>query len=212
MRFARMTSAVILVGGTFAASCGIPTNRSPQVEAFPDDLLQELPPTTATPTAQPESDTSALSLYFHDRNDQLVRVRRVQAPAINEALQLLVAGPTEEEQLQYLPALILSRLSSNLNPRVSRIDDDRTAYITVADEADFRNDPNRRLGAAELVCTALQYRLVDGVYIEDSQGIIPLTDLEAVPISGPTNATAYENCQPQALAPTTTSSTVARTG
>lgn len=186
-----------LIVGSLIAACGIPTDESPQVEAFPADLLKELPPTTATPVPQPESEVDSLSLYFHDNNDQLVRVRRPIAPSptINDALQFVVVGPSEEEQRLQAPAIVLPRLPSNLNPVVTSIEDG-TAVITVADAADFRNDPNRLIAAAELVCTAVQYRDVDGVYIEDSEGTIPLTDLEASPISGPANASHYENCVP----------------
>ncbi len=181
-----------------AAACGIPTDQSATIEQFPEDLLDELPPTTAVADLQPESDVILLSLYFHNGNAQLIRVRRpvTESPPINDALQLVVDGPTEEEQRAFAQSIVLARVPSNLNPRVARIDDaDRTAYITVAEEADFRNDPDRRLAAAELVCTAVQFIRVDGVYIEDSQGSISLTDLDARPIIGPANASHFENCQ-----------------
>lgn len=207
------------------AACGIPTDRSAQIEQFPEDLLEELPPTTAIAEPQPESNVILLSLYFHDDSKQLVRVRRPvpESPPINNALELLVTGPTEEEQRAFAPSgVIVAQLPSNLNPRVSRIDDvDQIAYITVAEEADFRNDPDRRLAAAELVCTAVQFIRVDGVYIEDAQGIISLTDLDARPISGPANASHYENCLspiptlatsgPSATVPTADSTTVTPT-
>ena len=193
-----------------AAACGIPTDQSAKIEQFPEDLLEELPPTTAIAEPQPETNAILLSLYFHNDSDQLVRVRRAvgESPPINEALRLVVVGPTEEEQRVLAPSgVVVAQLPSNLDPRVSQIDDDdQIAYITVADEADFRNYQDRRLAAAELVCTPVQLIRVDGVYIQDSEGIISLTDLKARPISGPANASHYQNCLSPipALTPSTT--------
>ena len=205
----------LAVAMAIAAACGIPTGQSAQVEEFPDDLLEQLPPTTAISEPQPESDAVLLSLYFHNDSGQLVRVRRAgsESPPINIALQSVVDGPTEEEQRAFAPAgVIVAQLPSNLNPRVSFIDDDDgTAYITVADEADFRNDPDRLLAAAELVCTAVQFVRVDGVYIEDSKDIIPLTDLDARPIDGPANASHYENCLSPIPAPASVTATTGTT-
>lgn len=197
-----------------AAACGIPTDQSAQRERFPEDLLDELPPTTATAEPQPESDVILLSIYFHNDNAQLIRVKRPggESPPINDALQSVVDGPTEEEQRAFAPSIVLTLLPSNLNPRVSRIDDaDQVAYITVADEAGFRNNPDRRQAAAELVCTAVQFIRVDGVYIVDSQGIISLTDLDARPISGPANASHYDNCQSPIPTPSSTTTPTAAT-
>lgn len=185
------------------ASCAIPTHDGAQaVGNVPDDVFAELP-TTATTAAVLDASTVNVRFYFHDTRGGLVRVVRPfdEAPRLENTLNELLEGPRQDETSP-TGDFIQAAISPTLAPRVTKIEGG-VAYLTVADEAGFRDAPNRRLASAELVCTAVQYVLVDAVVISDSQDEIPLTDLDAETIVGPATAADYDDCEPAipALAP-----------
>ena len=179
----------------FAAACGIPLDESAQViNDPPQELFDELAAAT-TSTALASTDPQIiLRLYWHDEADELVIVRRglARQPTPDEALAALTQGPTEEELRADRTTFIQVNFESLLDPKFTEVEAG-IATISVADEANLRNSVNPII-AAEIVCTMLQFRNVDGVEITDSAGKINLTDIGANPIEGAARLIHFDEC------------------
>lgn len=194
--FSLSPRAVVVTACLTLAGCSVPTDDGAQaVDDIPEEVFAELPTTTTT-TPVLDEDVVNVRFYFHDEDGVLVRVFRPfdEAPALGDTLTQLLEGPRQDETSP-TGRFIQATMNPTLAPQVTDISDG-VAYLTVSDEPGFREAANRRLAAAELVCTAVQYVLVDAVVISDSQGTIPLTDLDAETIDGPARAVHYEDCEP----------------
>ncbi len=194
-----------------AAGCGIPTQGEARaIEDPPVALFEPLPTTTST--SLPDRDTIyRLRLYWHTDGGELVVRERIYgvSPTLSEALDELSAGPRTNELAEDPSTFYGVKFSPSVNPRQDNVENG-VAYILVSD--DFRAEENRRLAAAEIVCTALQFNRVDAVIIRDSQGEIPVTDINANPIEGPADASDFDNCESPPPLPPVTEGPVAEDG
>jgi hypothetical protein len=193
----RATALVLGTAATIAAGCGIPTDRQAQsVDNPPEELFEPLPTTTST-TAPNQEVIYRLRLYWHTDGGVLVVRERIYgvSPTLSEALNELAAGPREGERAEDPSTFYDQKFPAAINPQQADVVDG-IAYISVADEPDFRGLPNRRLAAAEIVCTTIQFDLVNAVIIEDSLGVINVTDINANPIEGPADASQFDGCEP----------------
>jgi spore germination protein GerM len=170
---------------------------SPQekaAEVIPDVPYDLLGPATTTTEPPPEVEGGfKLDLYFlAEDDDSLWRVTRSreQRPGIQEALELLVAGPTEAES-ELLA--VRARLSESLNP-VAGPPVGGLLSITVSDEAQFRDNTNNRLSTQVIVCTMTQFDSVDAVELRDSSGPIPLSGIDAETIGEIARRSNYNDC------------------
>ncbi len=202
-------SFLVAIAATVAGlvvSCGVPTHDAEVIAGVPDDVQGSLA-SSSTTTPLDEDESVGVRFYFHDENERMVRVvrRYPEPPRFQDTLRTLLEGPRDDEQNP--PTFIQAAGTPALEPTFIDLDRETgTAFISVADDAGFREDENRRIAAAEIVCTAVQYDNVQGIVISDSQGPIPLTDLGAQPIDGAATAADYDDCVTQlpAPAPTTT--------
>lgn len=194
------------------AGCGVPTQESAQViNDAPPALFEDLPEPTVTTTPQNPGPGIILRLYWHTETGVLVRFERPlsEQPVPDEVLVNLAQGPTEEEQARDPSTLVQRRFVADPPPQFLGVNGEGTARLRVADG--IRETDNLRLAAAQIVCTTLQFTLIDSVILEDSQGDIPLTDNDANPIEGPAMASDFGDCEPPPItlgdgAPGTTTS------
>ena len=195
------------------ASCGIPTQDSAQViDDAPPALFEDLPEPTVT-TALNQAPGIILRLYWHTETGVLVRFERplAEQPVPDEALLGLAQGPSEEEQARDPSTVVQRRFVADPPPQFQGVSAEGTARLRVADG--IREADDLRLASAQIVCTALQFLLIDSVVLEDSLGDISLTDNDANPIEGPATAAHFGNCEsppitviePESTTTTTTS-------
>jgi hypothetical protein len=179
---------VLVVSG-----CVSPQEKA--AEVIPDVPYDLLGPATTTTEPPPEAEGGfKLDLYFlAEDDDSLWRVTRSreQRPEIQEALELLVAGPTEAES-ELLA--VRARLSESLNP-VAGPPVGGLLSITVSDEAQFRENTNNRLSTQVIVCTMTQFDSVDAVELRDSSGPIPLSGIDAETIGEIARRSNYNDCE-----------------
>ncbi|NNE95489.1 MAG: GerMN domain-containing protein [Acidimicrobiales bacterium] len=173
-------------------ACVSPRERA--AEEIPDVPYDLLGPASTTTEPPPEVEGGfELDLYFlAEEDDTLWRVTRPreQAPEIQEALELLVAGPTESES-EILA--VRARLSESLNP-VAGQPTGGLLSITVADEAQFRDNTNNRLATQVIVCTMTQFASVDAIELRDTAGPIPLSGIDSESIGEIGRRSNYRDC------------------
>ncbi|MFW2381137.1 MAG: GerMN domain-containing protein [Acidimicrobiales bacterium] len=198
--------AVLVLIGVFLAGCVSPQEKAAEpILEVPYGLLG---PTSTTTEPPPELDGQfELDLYFlAEEDDSLWRVTRSreQRPGIQEALELLVAGPTEAES-ELLP--VRARLSESLNP-IAGQPIGGLLSITVSDEAQFRENTNNRLATQVIVCTMTQFDTVDAVELRDTTGPIPLSGIDAETIGERATRANYNDCEAGELADVSLEDTV----
>lgn len=202
---------LVVCAAVLLAGCGIPAQDAARPipdEEVPSQLFEVLETTSTTESALAPVN---LRLFWHTDADVLVAVTRsfTESPTLPEALRDLTLGPSEREQTEH-PAVFGPRFTQALAPTQLSVVEG-TATILVADQANFRGSSNRRVTAWEIVCTTLQFKLVERVIIADSQGEISLSDIDARPIEGPADASHYGDCEVPAPIvlpdPTTTTTT-----
>ena len=188
----------VLTAALLLGACVSPRERAAQeIPDVPYDLLGPASTTTEPP---PEVEGGfELDLYFlAEEDDTLWRVTRPreQAPGIQEALELLVAGPTESES-EILA--VRARLSESLNP-VAAQPIGGLLSITVADEAQFRDNTNNRFTTQVIVCTMTQFATVDAIELRDTAGPIPLSGIDSESIGEIGRRSNYSDCESGDLA------------
>ena len=106
MRPGVLLLAVVVV--LVAASCGLPTDDEPDTLAIPAELASEATTTSSATTLAPEVETDTRTVFFV-KGDRLESVSRTLPRGESQpldVLELLVAGPTEEEQAAGLSTAI----------------------------------------------------------------------------------------------------------
>jgi hypothetical protein len=91
---------VSLLVAMLAVSCGLPTDDEPDTLAIPDELASGATTTSSATTLPPEVATDTHTIFFV-KGDRLESVSRALPSGDSDPLdvmELLVAGPTEEEQ------------------------------------------------------------------------------------------------------------------
>ncbi len=175
------------------AGCISPQEKA--AEVIPNVPYDLLGPTSTTTEPPPEvAGGFRLELYFlAEEDDSLWRVTRSreQRPGIQEALELLVAGPTEVESA-LLP--VRARLSESLNP-VAGQPVGGLLSIAVSDEAQFRENTNNRFSTQVIVCTMTQFDAVDAVELRDTSGPIQLSGIDAETIGEQATRSNYNDCE-----------------
>ena len=189
---------ILAIMAVLITACVSPRERAAQeIPDVPYDLLGPASTTTEPP---PEVEGGfELDLYFlAEEDDTLWRVTRSreQAPGIQEALELLVAGPTESES-EILA--VRARLSESLNP-VAGQPTGGLLSITVADEAQFRDNTNNRFTTQVIVCTMTQFATVDAIELRDTAGPIPLSGIDSESIGEIGRRSNYSDCESGDLA------------
>ncbi len=199
MRTGRRIVTSLVALGLLTSACVSPRETEAVIiEDVPFDLLGPAAATTTTAAVE-ELGPFELTLFFLADDNTLWRVERAreQAPGLQEALDALVSGPTEEE-VENLA--VRARLSEGLNPVASQPVSGLLS-ITVSDEAQFRQDDvNNRLVTQVLVCTMTQFDSVGLVQLRDSEGTIPLSGIESESIGDTATAANYNDCEAEDLA------------
>lgn len=105
MRSRWVPAAAVVLVGALSGGCGVGTEDEPRALAgddVPFRLLQlpttTLAPPTTTTVAGAARRTAVVSIFFVQQGRLVATIREVPAPArLADVLELLVAGPTEEE-------------------------------------------------------------------------------------------------------------------
>jgi spore germination protein GerM len=191
---------VIWITIPLAASCGIPTESSPQAinpSNVPFHLLDPTVPTTTT--TQPLAVGVPEEIYLANPTQQLVAVaREVPPPAtLTEILGALMDGPTNAESSMGLQSFLSGSAS-----------DVTVSFAGGIATVDFLTNPIQEVGpdqilaVAQVVYTATQQPTVTGVVFQISGQPIEVPDSSDVLVPGPVNRATYA---PQApTSPTTT--------
>jgi hypothetical protein len=189
----RPTLALSILLAAVLAGCVSPQEKA--AEVIPDVPYDLLGPTSTTTELQPEVvGRFELELYFLAEDDDslwLTTRSREQRPGIQEALELLVAGPTEAES-ELRP--VRARLSESLNP-VAGQPVGGLLSITVSDEAQFRENTNNRFSTQVIVCTMTQFDSVEAVELRDTSGPIQLSGIDAETIGEQAKRSNYNDCE-----------------
>jgi hypothetical protein len=178
-----------------AAACGIPGQDSAQVVTdVPAGLLAV---TSTTAVAAQNQYPYELVLYWHAGQGRLVRVvRNVETPpTLQEAVDQLLAGPTQAENANPADFIQPDSGLTQLAPSVSSPDENGVVTVTVSPDSGFRNLDNKRQAAAELVCTITEFPGTTGVIVRDDQpDPIGLVGTNSEPIDGPANRSEFGDC------------------
>jgi hypothetical protein len=100
-------SLLLLLLALLVAACGLPTDDEPDTLAIPEELASGATTTSASTTLPPEAETDTHTIFFV-KGDRLESVSRTVASGESplDVMELLVAGPTEEEQAAGLSTAI----------------------------------------------------------------------------------------------------------
>lgn len=193
-----------LVGGLLlTAACGLPEQDQAQVlDGVPIDLLA-VTSTTSAELAEVEADAAfELVLYWHDSDQGGRLIRNVRqrgtAPTPQEAIEQLIAGPTEQEVAE-TESLIFGPNTGLTDEQLAPVVGEPAegiVTVTVAGTA-FRELPNKANAAAELVCTLTEFENIDGVIVKDLQpDPIGLVGANSESIEGPARRENFDDCVP----------------
>jgi hypothetical protein len=103
-----MRRLLLLMLALLVAACGLPTDDEPDTLAIPEELASGATTTSASTTLPPEAETDTHTIFFV-KGDRLESVSRTVASGEStplDVMDLLVAGPTEEEQAAGLSTAI----------------------------------------------------------------------------------------------------------
>jgi spore germination protein GerM len=170
----RLVVVVAVVAGLVLAGCGVrsdPVPRSLSAGDVPYGLLEEAPPTTATPRA-PSVPTAPVNVYYVRGDRMYPVVRQVNAPpSVAKALTALLFGPGEDEAA--------AGVRSAINPTAAiqaRAIDPATVLVDLSSEFAQGSVTEQVFGLAQVVWTATDIPGVTGVRFT----------LNGVPIQVPT--------------------------
>ncbi len=202
MRSTKSRLAIVLIGGLLlAAACGLPEQDQAQVlEELPADLLAVTSTTSATPDEVELDAPFELALYWHDSDQggRLIRKvrQRTTAPTPQEAIEQLIAGPTEQEVAE-TESLIFGPNTGLRDEELAPVvgePDGGIVTVTVSGNG-FRELPNKANAAAELVCTLTEFENIDGVIVRDLQpDPIGLVGANSESIEGPARRENFDDC------------------
>lgn len=177
-------------------ACAIPTdNAATPITSVPYDLLISSSSTPSTAAAPPDAEYELAPVWAI--GDAIFPVIRafVERPTLNDALLILIEGPSpaEREEFDGLETLV----KPSLNAQIPDPPADGILTVTIDEETGLQDPQVRQVIVAQLVCTFLAFDTVEGVIFKDTAGeIVPLTDFASTTIDGPARASHFNECQP----------------